>query len=73
MDTSLVAAATGLQQARTTAQVQMAVARKLMDSQQQQGAAVVRLIEAATVGAARAGDALVAAATGLGGNLDVYG
>lgn len=70
---ALVSAAVGMQQARVASQVQFAVARKLLDAQQQQGAAVVKLLEAATTGPAKAGDALAAAATGLGGVLDVYG
>lgn len=69
---SLVSAAVGLQQARVSSQVQFAVARKLLDHQQLQGASVVRLIEAASQGVAKAGDELVAAATGLGAQLDVY-
>ncbi|HRK31983.1 MAG TPA: YjfB family protein [Tepidisphaeraceae bacterium] len=69
---SLVSAAVGLQQAKVTSQVQFAVARKLLDNQQQQGASVIKLIEAAAAGPARAGDALVAAATGLGGSIDTY-
>lgn len=69
---ALVSAAVGLQQAKTASQVQFAVARKMLDNQQLQGASVVKLIEAATTGPARAGDALVAAATGLGGSIDTY-
>lgn len=68
-----MSAAVGLQQARVASQVQMAVAKKLLESQQQQGSAVLKLLESATGGVAKAGDALVAAATGLGGQLDVYG
>jgi len=49
------------------------VARKVMDMQEMQGAAMVKLIEAAGNTAAKAGDALVAAATGLGGGIDTYG
>ncbi len=69
----LTAAAVNFQQGRTLAAVQMRVARKAMDVQQLQGDAMVRLIEAAGQTAARAGDALVAAATGLGGSVDTYG
>ncbi len=57
---------------QAVSQVQFAVARKIMDQQQLQGAAAVKLIEAASKGAS-AGDALVAAATGLGGELDTLG
>ena len=70
---SLISAAVGLQQAKVTSQIQYAVARKLLDSQQQQGAAVVKLINAASQGIKQSGDELVAAATGLGGSLDTYG
>jgi len=69
---SLVSAAIGLQQAKIASQVQYAVARKLLDNQQLQGDAAVKLIQAATPGPAAAGDALVAAATGLGGSVDTY-
>jgi len=62
-----------LQAAKTMSQVQFAVARKVLDMQQFQGSAAIQLIEAAGKGAAQAGDALVAAATGLGSNLDTYG
>jgi hypothetical protein len=68
----LVSAAVGMQQAKIASQVQFAVARKMLDNQQLQGAAAIQLIEAATAGPAKAGDALVAAATGLGGSLDTY-
>lgn len=69
---SLISAAVGLQQAKVASQVQFAVARKMLDNQQLQGAAAVKLIQAATRGPTQAGDALVAAATGLGGSLDTY-
>lgn len=69
----LTTAAVNFQQARTTAAIQAKVARKIMDVQEFRGAAMVRLIEAAGQTAARAGDALVAAATGLGGGVDTYG
>ncbi|HEY7088318.1 MAG TPA: YjfB family protein [Tepidisphaeraceae bacterium] len=69
----LVNAAVNFKQAETITQVQYAVARKLLDSQAQAGAAVVQLIDAAGKIGTSAGDQLVAAATGLGGNLDTYG
>jgi hypothetical protein len=71
MDMDLVSAFTGMQQAKIASQVQYAVAGKILDQQRSDGAAAVQLIEAATAGANRAGDQLVAAATGLGGTLDV--
>jgi len=61
------------QQAALMSKVQFSVARKMLDSQQTQGAAMVKLIEAAGNGVNQAGDQLVAAATGLGGELDTYG
>jgi hypothetical protein len=67
----LVSAVSGLQQASILAQVQYAVAGKVLDMQKFQGDAAIKLIEAASAGANQAGDALVAAATGLGGSLDV--
>ena len=67
----LVSAFSGMQQAKLASQVQYAVAGKVLDQQRSEGAAAVQLIEAATAGANRAGDQLVAAATGLGGTLDV--
>jgi len=67
----LVSAVSGLQQASILAQVQYAVAGKVLDMQKFQGDAAIKLIQAASAGANQAGDALVAAATGLGGSLDV--
>jgi len=67
----LVSAFSGMQQAKVMSQVQYAVAGKILDQQRSDGAAAVQLIQAATSGASRAGDQLVAAATGLGGTLDV--
>lgn len=66
----LVKAFTNLQHANVMSQVQFKVARKMLDVQQAQGQAAVKLIAAATQNASAAGDALVAAATGLGGELD---
>ena len=60
-----------MQQAKVMSQVQYAVAGKILDQQRSDGAAAVQLIQAATSGANAAGDQLVAAATGLGGTLDV--
>lgn len=69
----LVNGISDLQQSQTMGQVQMAVAKKIMDLQRMDGAAAIQLINAATQGTAKAGDELVAAATGLGGNVDTYG
>jgi hypothetical protein len=68
----LTTAITNFQQAKVMSGVQIQVARKILDMQEFQGAAVVKLIQAAGATAAGAGDELVAAATGVGGNLDAY-
>jgi len=68
----LVSAFTGMQQANVANQVQYAVAAKSMDVQRMQGAAAIQLLQAAS-GGSKGGDAMVAAATGLGGSLDTYG
>jgi Putative motility protein len=67
----LVSAAVNMQQANLIGQVQILVARKILDSEQEQGSAAVELIDAASSGVDQAGNALVAATTGLGGQLDV--
>lgn len=69
----LTAAISDYQQNQTMATVQMRVAKKVLDMQQFEGSAAVKLIEAASKTASQGGDALVAAATGLGGNVDTYG
>lgn len=66
----LTAAISSLQQAQTAEKIQTSVARKVMDSQRQQGDAVLQLLQAATL--PQPGDSLVAQSTGLGGQLDVY-
>jgi hypothetical protein len=68
----LVGVAIGLQRVEMTSRVQYAVARKILNNQQMQGASAVKLIEAAGTATLQAGDALVAAATGLGGKLDIF-
>jgi len=68
----LISAITGLDQAKTISSVQLSVARKVLDVQQFEGDAAVKLIEAASQTTSKAGDALVAAATGLGGRVDTY-
>ena len=68
----LVSAMTSMDQASTVGSVQMAVARKILDMQTLQGDAAVNLIQAASKSMNGAGDALVAAATGLGGQIDTY-
>ena len=68
----LISAVTGMDQASTLGSVQMAVAKKILDVQGMQGDAAVKLIQAASKSMNSAGDALVAAATGLGGQIDTY-
>lgn len=68
----LTSALTNFQYARTLSQVQLRVARKILDIQEMQGDAAVRLIQAAAQGSAEAGDGLGAAATGLGSSLDTF-
>ena len=69
----LTSAITSLQQSKTMGEVQMRVAKKILDMQEYQGNAAIQLIEAASAGVGQAGDSLVAAATGLGGTIDTYG
>ena len=68
----LTAAVSNFQTSKILAAVQIGVARKVMDMQQLEGAAAVKLIQAAGETASKAGDALVTAATGLGGEIDTY-
>lgn len=72
MDTNLVNAAVGIKQAETMSRVQVAVAKKMMDVDKMNGAAALKLLEAASQGTIKAGDRLAAAATGLGSQLDTY-
>ncbi len=67
----MVEAICNFKAAQTMGQVQMRIARKLLDNQQMQGDAAIKLIQAAAKTATTAGDQLVAAATGLGGQLDI--
>ena len=69
----LTSALSGLQQSKTLGEVQVQVAKKALDVQRSQGEAAVQLIRAATGGGSQGGDQLVAAATGLGGQVDTYG
>ena len=69
----LTAAISNFQSAQALSAVEMKVARKVLDMQELQGAAAVKLIEAAAQSAGQAGDSLVAAAVGLGGSIDTYG
>ena len=68
----LTGAISNLQSNKTMGQIQIAVAKKVFDTQRQQGDAALKLLQAATTGVTQAGDQLVAAATGLGGAIDTY-
>jgi len=67
----LALAFTNLQQAKTIASVQIAVAGKILQNQREEGATATKLLEAADNSVSQAGDELTAAATGLGSLLDV--
>jgi hypothetical protein len=69
----LTSAITGFQQSALMSQIQMRVAKKVLDMQQFQGGAAMKLLEAASQSTNSSGDALVAAATGLGSEIDTYG
>mgnify|MGYP000160607451 CR=1 FL=1 len=65
--------ASSLSQSQLATDVSMAVQRKTLSAAKQQGEAMVALIEqASNVGKAGSSDALSAAATGKGGQVDVY-
>ena len=68
----MISAVMGMDQASTLGSMQMAVAKRILDVQGMQGDAAVKLIEAASKSMNAAGDAMVAAATGLGGQIDTY-
>jgi len=60
-----------MRHAELTSRIQFAVARKLLEQQEMQGVAAVKLIQSAGETATRASDNLAAAATGLGSMMDV--
>jgi hypothetical protein len=68
----LVSAMVGMQAGSTLSRVQMAVAKKIMDNQELQGAAAIQLLEAATAQVEASAQSAVAAASGLGRQVDVY-
>ncbi len=68
----LTSAISNFQQANVIGQVQYAVAKKVLDAQRSDGAAALQMVQAASANFDKAGDQLVAAATGLGGSLDTY-
>lgn len=67
----LVTAATNFTQANLDTKIQYAVAKKMLDSQSQQGAAIVSMIQKADINQSQASSDMVVAATGLGGSVDV--
>jgi hypothetical protein len=68
----LTSAVVDFKQAQVTSQVQYAVARKILDQQQLQGNAAIKLIQAAGETGSKGADSLAVAATGLGGAVDAY-
>ena len=69
----VVGASANLQRAESISKVQVAVAKKVLDAQRMEGSSALKLLEAAMVGIEKAGDKIVAAATGLGSHIDTYG
>jgi hypothetical protein len=70
---NLTNAIVGLQQAQLTSQIQIAVAKKILDVEQTNGGDATELLDSAEQGFSRSADALATLATKLGGNLDVTG
>jgi hypothetical protein len=68
----LAVALTNLQQAKTIASVQIAVAGKILKTEQDSAATASELLTAADSSVAQAGDEMTAAAIGLGSLLDVH-
>lgn len=65
--------ATGMSQSQLKTDVSFAVQRKALSAAKQEGAAIVAMIQsAANVGKSGGTDALAAAATGKGSQVDVY-
>jgi len=69
----LTSAISNIQQANITGDIQIAVAKKIMDAQKSDGNVALQLLQSASKSVGDAGDALAAAATGLGGQWDTYG
>jgi len=67
----LVNAAVGIKHASIMSQVQARVAKKIMDCEEMNGAAALKLLEAAQVGMSEAGENLGSAVSHLGNQLDV--
>jgi hypothetical protein len=68
----LTSALSGLQQSQVLGEVQIKVASMILDDARSQGAAEVQLIQSAVSGVNNAGNSVVAAATGLGSQVDAY-
>lgn len=69
----LVGAIVNMQASSAVGAVQIRAAKKLLENDQMQGAAALKLIESAANGTNEAGNAVAAQALGLGGMLDVKG
>lgn len=70
---SIESLASGLSESKLKTAVGYSVARKTLDAAQAQGDAFVALIESAgKIGKSGGGDALATAATGKGGQVDIY-
>ena len=65
----LTTAIIGMQQSKLVGEVQIRVARIILDTEQDQGNAAVKLIEAASSGINSSADAVSAATAGLGGQI----
>lgn len=69
----VAALSTGLSQAKLATDVSYAVQKKAMSAAKAEGAAIVSMIQSAgQIGQAGSSDALSVAATGRGGQVDVY-
>jgi hypothetical protein len=68
----LVSAIVGFDQAKTLSSAQVTVAAKVLDISKSQGNAAVQLIQAASQEIDQASSNLVAATTGVGGQLNTY-
>ncbi len=64
------ASVSAYQQSQYQGQAQVSVATKVLNIARQEGAAAMQLLQSASSGGTQGGDALTAAATGLGGQLD---
>ena len=68
----LTSAVVGLQQSQVMGAVQIKVARMILDDQQSQGAAALKLMQAAENSVNASSNDVVSAANGLGGQINMY-